>query len=332
MNALTNARIVPEEKPGRRGSDEPFYRLMRASGDAVLRLLGVAAGYPYKLQAETLKAKRVSPDLVAIPVTGQGNLVFLEFQGYPDPFIRHRLAAAALLYCCHNDYRGPFTLAVIYTERSCSDAALRLKGVDGEGNPTIQGWPREIILEELRDEELADINPELLVLAPYTVPKNLPKDDLAVRVKGWGERVKDLDPERRPTELIDLMAIFLLNRFRNITREEVLAMMNFDLADTAAGRDIRWLGFQEGREEGREEGLEKGREEGRVDEARENLLDLLSVRFGPVSQDVSLRIGQVGDLNVLKDLLRAVIQVPDLAAFQSKLPELTAGPDPSKNN
>ncbi|MBF0526294.1 MAG: hypothetical protein HQK56_14515, partial [Deltaproteobacteria bacterium] len=43
--------------------DEAFYQLMQAAGDAVLRLVGVTYGHPYKLRAETLKVKKVSPDL-----------------------------------------------------------------------------------------------------------------------------------------------------------------------------------------------------------------------------------------------------------------------------
>ena len=38
------------------------------------------------------------------------------------------------------------------------------------------------------------------------------------------------------------MALFLLHRFRNLSRQEVIAMLNFDLAETRAGQDIFQMG------------------------------------------------------------------------------------------
>ncbi|MBF0549510.1 MAG: DUF2887 domain-containing protein [Deltaproteobacteria bacterium] len=290
------------EKSGNRGSDETFYRLMQTSGDAVLRLLGVTAGYPYQVQAETLKAKHVSPDIVAIPTTRRGDLVFLEFQGYRDPFIRHRLAETALLYCRQKNYRGPYILAIIYTEQAWFKAALPLKAVNSAGNLTFQGWPIEIILENLQEEELLAADPRLAVLAPYTVPKNISEENLAVKAKAWGDLVRQAYPEEHSTEILDLLIMFLMNRFRKINRKGFRAMMNFDLTDTVAGRQVfrsahrkgRKEGLQEGerkgrekgREEGLQEGLQEGKEKGWIQAARENLLDILTARFGLVPQDI----------------------------------------------
>ncbi|MBF0550300.1 MAG: hypothetical protein HQK60_07175, partial [Deltaproteobacteria bacterium] len=59
--------------PSNRGSDEAFYRLVQAAGPAILKLVGVTPGDGYNFHADTLKAKRVSPDIVAIPSTGAGD-------------------------------------------------------------------------------------------------------------------------------------------------------------------------------------------------------------------------------------------------------------------
>ncbi|MBF0475641.1 MAG: hypothetical protein HQK59_07355 [Deltaproteobacteria bacterium] len=67
------------EKSGTRGSDEAFYRLVKVAGEAVLKLVGVAPGLLYDIHADTLKAKRASPDIVAIPSTGDGDTGIMEF-------------------------------------------------------------------------------------------------------------------------------------------------------------------------------------------------------------------------------------------------------------
>jgi hypothetical protein len=41
----------------------------------------------------------------------------------------------------------------------------------------------------------------------------------------------------KPPDVLNVTGLFILNRFRNITRE-VIAMLNFDLMDTVAGRQI----------------------------------------------------------------------------------------------
>ncbi|MBF0507985.1 MAG: Rpn family recombination-promoting nuclease/putative transposase [Deltaproteobacteria bacterium] len=316
------AKAWSMEKSGTRGSDEAFYQLMQAAGDAVLRLVGVTYGHPYKLRAETLKVKKVSPDIVATPLSGQDNLVFLEFQGYADPFIRYRLLAAGLLYCTQKKHRGPFFLSIIYTRRAFRDAALPLHGLTSPEHPICQGRPKEIILEDFTEEELRDIDPRLVILAPYTLPENTPKNDLFVKVEIWGKLVREVYPKEDSKNILDLLGLFLLNRFRGITRKEVITMLNFDLAQTAAGKDILRMGVQKGRKEGRKEGKKEGIEEGRIVEARERLIDLLSARFGPFPQDVLAAIDKIDNRDILKELFMAAVKAADLATFQSKLNDI----------
>ena len=68
--------------------------------------------------------------------------------------------------------------------------------------------------------------------------------------------------------------------------------------------------------EGREEGIEQG---GRQ-RAIEDLLDVLEIRFDmPETHPLSTRIAAIDDLQRLKQLHRAAIQVPNLEAFQRVL-------------
>ncbi|MCP4348511.1 MAG: hypothetical protein GY795_23760 [Desulfobacterales bacterium] len=65
-------------------------------------------------------------------------------------------------------------------------------------------------------------------------------------------------PGHSVRDALNAMGLFIMNRFRDITREEVISVLNFDLTDTVAGRQI----FEEGVEKGVEKGIKKGVEEG----------------------------------------------------------------------
>ena len=73
---------------------------------------------------------------------------------------------------------------------------------------------------------------------------------------------------------------------------------------------------QQGREEGREEGFEQG---GRQ-RAIEDILEVLEIRFGlSETHSLSDRIAGIEDLQRLKQLHRAAIQVSSLEAYEQAL-------------
>ena len=77
---------------------------------------------------------------------------------------------------------------------------------------------------------------------------------------------------------------------------------------------------EQGLEEGREEGLEQGLEQGVRQRAIEDILEVLEIRFNlNEAHPLSTRITAIDDLQHLKQLLRAAVQVPNLEAFQRVL-------------
>ncbi len=77
---------------------------------------------------------------------------------------------------------------------------------------------------------------------------------------------------------------------------------------------------QESREEAREEGIEQGIEQGVKQRAIEDILEVLEIRFDlNEAHPLSTRIAAIDDLQHLKQLHRAAIQVPNLEAFQRVL-------------
>ena len=69
-----------------------------------------------------------------------------------------------------------------------------------------------------------------------------------------------------------------------------------------------------------EKGIEQGIERGSRERAIEDLLDVLEIRFGLAASDpLAARIGTIDDVQRLKQLFRATIQVPSLEAFRHLL-------------
>ena len=78
--------------------------------------------------------------------------------------------------------------------------------------------------------------------------------------------------------------------------------------------------FEQGREEGREEGIEQGGRE----RAIEDILDVLEIRFDLRQTDpLSARISAIEDLQRLKQLHRAAVQVSNLDEFERMLDSTT---------
>ena len=70
------------------------------------------------------------------------------------------------------------------------------------------------------------------------------------------------------------------------------------------------------------QGIEQGIERGGRERAIEDLLDVLEIRFGlSVSDPLAARVGAIDDMQRLKQLHRAAIQVPSLEAFRHLLDE-----------
>ena len=69
-----------------------------------------------------------------------------------------------------------------------------------------------------------------------------------------------------------------------------------------------------------EQGIEQGIERGGRERAIEDLLDVLEIRFGLAASDpLAARLGAIDDVQRLKQLFRAAIQVPSLEAFRHLL-------------
>lgn len=73
------------------------------------------------------------------------------------------------------------------------------------------------------------------------------------------------------------------------------------------------------KEEGIEQGREEGRQQGTLQARREDVLEILQVRFAEVPAEVVDCVNQIEDIDLLKQLFRQAIAIPSVAQFQQLL-------------
>ena len=80
--------------------------------------------------------------------------------------------------------------------------------------------------------------------------------------------------------------------------------------------------IEEGFEKGIEKGIETGIQRGALQNAREDILDVLDIRFSTVTQTLVQTIEKIQDVPVLKILHRKAVQAESLIAFERFLNEM----------
>jgi len=212
------------------------------------------------MKSVVLKDKQLFPDMYAWPVLdidGDDVRVFFEFQGYKDQMIRFKAASKITLYCAQELYTGKIQAAIVYTEKKFCDAAKPLKILNPDGKIFCECSFREIILEDYTFEELLSIDQRLIILAPFTVSKRLKKETRISLCHEWASRLRKIYPIKLHHNALDILSLFILNRFRNLSLEEVQTMLNFDISNTVAGKQLIEIGQQIGTKQGLEKGLIK---------------------------------------------------------------------------
>jgi hypothetical protein len=177
-------------------------------------------------------------------------LIFIEFQGYKDPMILFRLASKITMACAHETYAGPVHMGVIFTEEKFQKVALDLKLFSPDKKDWITGNFTQVVLENYTEKELLQIDPRLIILAPFTVSKRIRKSQKISLGYEWGQKLRKIFPSSEHNSALDVIALFILNRFRNLTIEEVNIMLNFDITQTVVGKQLKQKYLEEGKKDG----------------------------------------------------------------------------------
>jgi predicted transposase YdaD len=241
-------------------------------------------------------------------------------------------------FCAREAYSGPVLGAVIYTDKPFQQAALPLEMKSISGSFRLSGQFKEIVLSEYTQAELTGIDPRLIVLAPFTVPGTMKKEKLAAACQQWKHTIERVYEEDKHNECVEILGLFILNRFRNLSLKEVIAMLNFDLQKTKAGQELIGIGIEKGILEGIEKGIlegiekgvKKGKKEGKKEgekkgsllKAREMLIFAIEEKFNHVPESVRVVIRGISKEKHLNELFRKVLRCQTLDEFMESLREV----------
>ncbi|PON11339.1 hypothetical protein C2W62_45360 [Candidatus Entotheonella serta] len=242
--------------------------------------------------------------------SGQKVLLHIEFQGrrshQPMPWrmldYMARLAA---------EHRIAMHSVVLYVGRGAGANDSGTHRVEGIADLPALSWRYGVVrLWQMSAQELLAIgSPALLAL----VGQNRIEQPEVIFPEVIDRLRRVLEAEHRSRLLTEMLML--------IDDQEIEAMverlLDSDelLMDTPFLRRIR----EEGREKGKEEGREEGREEGVLTTRRQDILQILTLRFGSPNDHLVTALEQVSDTARLEALFAAAIQREDLNAFLAVL-------------
>jgi predicted transposase YdaD len=94
-------------------------------------------------------------------------------------------------------------------------------------------------------------------------------------------------------DIVNVLSLFILNRFRDLSVKEVKEMLNFDLSATRAGTELIGIGERKGEKKGERKGQ------------KNFLIMALKDRFGKLSKQFEIEIRQ-SNFNTLVKLRKSL--------------------------
>ncbi|KPA15695.1 hypothetical protein MHK_004103 [Candidatus Magnetomorum sp. HK-1] len=137
-------------------------------------------------------------------------------------------------------------------------------------------------MTELTEKQLIEIDKRLTILSPFTVKQNISKKTLFQKCQKWRQTATESFDDESIHDAIEILGLFILNRFKQLKLKEVLSMLNFNLTETVAGQEIMDIGLGIGKREGERDGMRKAK--------REILFSQLEKKFGNISPIVRKKI------------------------------------------
>jgi hypothetical protein len=182
-----------------------------------------------------------------------------------------------LQICLKSQPKKPVVGIIVYTEAAYQAKALALKELIPSLAPATDSL-QELVLTDYTEAQLVAADPRLIVLAPFTVAPRMPKVELRQQVVHWRAICETSYPTPAEfLEALNIIGLLLLNRFRDLSHQEIIDMLNLDLMASRAGREIYQLGQLEGKQvglvEGEQLGLLKGKQVGLLEGKQVGLLE-----------------------------------------------------------
>lgn len=255
---------------------------------------------------------RHTDSLIRVHIAGKETLIHHEFQTTNDPSMPIRMAGYIIRAIERHDL--PIYSSVIYLRRNAGrrDPGHFVQEISGH---LVVIKYTVIRLSEIEGQDILDGGPSgLFPFAP------LMKRPVGIDSEAWLHHCVDATNALRVDKSIKVDFLGRLMILSGLEYDPILinrillqeGLMDAIMRESSFAQYIKQLGI--------EQGIEKGIEQGGRQRAIEDILEVLEIRFDlSEAHPLSTRIEAIEDLQRLKQLHRAAIQVPNLEAFQRVL-------------
>ncbi|MCY3868602.1 MAG: hypothetical protein OXG87_03530 [Gemmatimonadetes bacterium] len=259
---------------------------------------------------QTTVETRHADSLIRVHIAGKETLIHHEFQTTDDPSMPLRMAGYIIRAIERHDL--PIYSSVIYLRRSAGrrDPGHFIQEISGH---LVVIKYRVIRLSEVEGQDIIDGGPSGLF--PF-VP--LMKRPVEIDSEAWLRHCVDATNALPVDESIKVDILGMLMILGGLEYDPTLinrillqeGLMDAIMRESSFAQYIKQLG------------IEQGIEQGKRKSTLEDILEVLEIRFDmPETHPISARIAAIDNLQHLKQLLRAAVQVSSLEAFRDMLDE-----------
>jgi predicted transposase YdaD len=278
-------------------TDKLFYRIFISQPSLISELLpGVPDNCEFDYSAPVVKEVKVRLDGLLSPLSNDLSLplVFLEAQMQNDSDFYGRFFAGIFLYLRQYKVDRPWRGLLILQRRSQD------LGLDTPYQLQLDAQVQRLYLEDLLP--FVKLSPNLAMLRLLILP------DLEVAAAAQ-DILKGTPSEAEFRRRLDLVEAILVNKFPQLSTEDIFKMLDLRTADVTQTRFYQEV-FQVRQQEGRQIGQQEGRQEGETD----LVLRLLTRRCGLLSpaQEKQIRGLAIGQLEALGEALLDFTGMADL--------------------
>ena len=283
-------------------TDKLFYRIFLNQPGLLAELLpGIPPDCQFDYSAPVIKEQEFRHDGILTPVGNDPNLpiVFLEAQMQPDTDFYGRYFAEIYLYLKQYKIIRPWRGLLILKSRRHD------LGSEIPYQYQLDNQVQRLYLQDLLHQN--PLSPNLALLQLIILPKTK-------TVQAAQNLLESSKSQAEFRQKLDLVEAILVNKFPNLSLEEILKMLDLKTADITQTRFYRDV-FQLGIQEGRQEGIQKGEQEGEA----KLIIRQLKRRFGVITpnQETQIRALSVPILEALGEVLLDFINPTDIDTWLS---------------
>jgi predicted transposase/invertase (TIGR01784 family) len=281
-------------------TDKLFYRLFISQPRLIAELIPeIPKDCEFSYSAPVVKEQGFALDGLLTPIRDDLSLplIFLEAQMQRDTRFYGRYFAEIFLYLHQYEVKRPWYGLLILQNRNYD------LGVDIPYETLLVDRVKRLYLEDLL--LLKYLSPNLALL------KLLVADE-GETVTLAQSIINSAETEEEFQQRLDLVEAILVNKFPQLSTEEILKMLNLKTADVTQTKFYQEV-FQVGQQEGRQE----GREQGQYEEAVALVLRQLNRRCGvlSISLEEQVRSLAISEVEMLGEGLLDFTGVTDLEAW-----------------